>query len=105
MVELLERRKPDVICISATPPAAVMHARYLCKRVYQRFPKVRLLVGLWDAQGELSKSKARIGCDATVVATMANALKQLDLLTTPQSFSPEKPEQAGHSRLAPTGTG
>jgi predicted PurR-regulated permease PerM len=105
MVELLERRKPDVICISATPPAAVMHARYLCKRVYERFPKVRLLVGLWDAQGELSKSKARIGCDATVVATMANALKQLDLLTAPHSSSPEKPEQAGHSRLAPTGTG
>ena len=28
--ELLERRTPAVVCISATPPAAVMHARHLC---------------------------------------------------------------------------
>ena len=33
MVDLVEQCTPDVVCISATPPAAVMHARYLCKRL------------------------------------------------------------------------
>ena len=57
MVELVERRKADVICVSATPPGAMMHARYLCKQVRRRFPKVKLVVGLWDLQGDLDKAQ------------------------------------------------
>ena len=57
MVDLVEQRNADVVCISATPPAAVMHARYLCKQLRRRFPKVKLVVGLWDAQGDLNKAK------------------------------------------------
>ena len=56
--ELLQRRTPDVVCISATPPAAVMHARHLCKLVRGRFPRVPVVVGLWDVKGDLSKAKA-----------------------------------------------
>ena len=55
--DLVARRKPDVVCISATPPAAVMHARHLCKLVRGRFPQVPVVVGLWDAQGDLGKSR------------------------------------------------
>src|SRR5205085_9830845 len=33
MVELVDQCTADVVCLSATPPAAVMHARYLCKRL------------------------------------------------------------------------
>ncbi|MGA2069568.1 MAG: AI-2E family transporter [Thermoguttaceae bacterium] len=61
LLDLVRRRKPDVVCISATPPAAVMHARHLCKQVRGRFPQVHVVVGLWDAQGDLSKAKTRIG--------------------------------------------
>ncbi len=72
---LLERRTPDVICISATPPAAVMHARHLCRLVRARFPQVPVVVGLWDAEGDLSKAVVRIGGAATthVVTTLAEA--------------------------------
>ena len=85
MVDLVERRKPDVVCISATPPAAVMHARYLCKHVRGRFPEVPVVVGLWNAQGDLSKAKTRIGGGATthVVATLAEAQEQVRLLIQP----------------------
>src|SRR5208282_5436029 len=31
--DLVGRRQPDVVCISATPPVAVMHARHICKQV------------------------------------------------------------------------
>ena len=84
-VDPVERREPDVVCISATPPAAVMHARHLCKHVRVRYPAVPVVVGLWDSQGDLSKAKTRIGGDATthVVASLAEAQEKVRLLIQP----------------------
>jgi hypothetical protein len=95
LVDFVERRKPDVVCISATPPAAVMHARRLCKHVRGRFPKVPVVVGLWNAQGDLSKVKIRIGGGATthVVATLAEAQEQVRLLIEPLLPPPEQQAQ------------
>jgi predicted PurR-regulated permease PerM len=80
MVNIVEQHNADVICVSATPPGAMMHARYLCKQLRRRFPKVKVVVGLWDMQGDLNKAKERIGCGATVIATMADAQEQIRLL-------------------------
>jgi predicted PurR-regulated permease PerM len=92
MAALIERcATADVICISATPPAAVMHARHLCKHLRSRFSKTPLVVGLWDAQGDLNKAKERIGCGAMVVATLADAQEQVRLLTQPLLPKSEKP--------------
>ncbi len=77
MDKLLDERTADVVCVSATPPAAVMHARYLCKRLRGRFPNVKIVVGLWDSQGDLSKAKERIGCGASVAATLVEAQEQV----------------------------
>ena len=84
MVDSVDQSTADVICVSATPPAAVMHARYLCTRLRGRFPEVNLVVGLWDTQGDLTKARERIGCDAIVVATMADAQEQIRLLIHPR---------------------
>ena len=93
MVDLVEQRNADVVCISATPPAAMMHARYLCKHLRRRFPKVKLVVGLWDAQGDLNKARERIGCGAIVVATLADAQEQIRLLIQPLLPQSEKQAQ------------
>jgi predicted PurR-regulated permease PerM len=92
MIDLVSGRQADVVCVSATPPAAVMHARYLCKRLRGRFPKVKLVVGLWDAQGDLNKACERIGCGATVVATLSEAQTQIHLLI--QQLLPPAEQQA-----------
>ena len=92
MVDLVEHRKADVVCVSATPPGAMMHARYLCKHLRRRFPTVKLVVGLWDVQGDLNKARERIGCGATVVATMADAQEQIRLLI--QQLVPPTEQQA-----------
>jgi hypothetical protein len=86
LVYLVENHKPDVVCISATPPAAVMHARHLCAHLRSRFPEVHLVVGLWNAQFDLSKAKKRIGDVATthVVATLAEAQEEVRLLIHPR---------------------
>ncbi len=80
MIDLVEQRKADVVCVSATPPGAMMHARYLCKQLRRRFPKVKLVVGLWDMQGDMDKAKERIGCGAIVVSTLVDAQEQINLL-------------------------
>jgi hypothetical protein len=92
MVDLVEGRKADVVCISATPPGAMMHARYMCKQLRRRFPNVKLVVGLWDVQGDLNKAKERIGCGATVVASLADAQEQIRLLI--QELLPQTEQQA-----------
>ena len=95
LVDLVQQRNADVVCISAMPPAAVMHARYLCKRLRGRFPEAHLVVGLWNAQGDLNKAKERIGCGATVhvVATLADAQEQIRLLIQPLLPASEKQVQ------------
>ena len=107
MVELVERRKADVVCVSATPPGAMMHARYLCKQIRRRFPKVKLVVGLWDMQGDLNKAKERIGCGATVVATLADAQEQIrllmqELLPQTEQQAPPEPDQMVVQRAHPS---
>ena len=93
MVARVDQRKPDVVCISATPPAAVMHARHLCKHLRSRFPQVHMVVGLWGTQGDLAKAKERIGSGAVVVATLAEAQKQVCLLTPASLLESEKQTQ------------
>ena len=101
MGDLVEQHKADVVCISATPPAAVMHARYVCKRLRGRFPDVHLVVGLWNAQGDLTKAKERIGCGAAahVVSTLAAAQQQIRLLIQPLLLRPREHVQpdCGHA--------
>ena len=98
--DLVDRYTADVVCVSATPPAAVMHARYLCKRLRSHLPQVKLVVGLWDARGDLAKAKERIGCDAIVVATLAAAEEQIRLLNPPPLADQQAPQQSAPLAMA-----
>lgn len=81
MIDLVEQQKADVVCVSATPPGALMHARYLCRQLRRRFPKLKLIVGLWGLQGDLTKASERIGCGAMIVGSLADAQAQFRVLT------------------------
>jgi predicted PurR-regulated permease PerM len=93
MVDLVERRKADVVCISAMPPAAAAHARYLCKRLQGRFPDARLVVGLWNTTGDPNKTKERLGCGPTtaLVGTLAAAQEKIHGLLQPLMQRTEQP--------------
>ena len=91
MINLIDQNSTDVICVAATRPAAVMHARYLCKRLRVRFPAVKLVAGLWDSTGDLNKAQDRIGCGATVVSTLADALKEILLMNGSHLSQPDQP--------------
>lgn len=82
-VNSIEKYDAEIVCISATPPAAVMHARYLYRRLRGRFPDAKLIVGLWDINGDLIQAAASIGCgpEAHVVASLSEASEKIRQLT------------------------
>ena len=45
----VEKTAPDVVCISVVAPSTVIHARYLCLKLRAQFPKMKIVIGLWDA--------------------------------------------------------
>jgi predicted PurR-regulated permease PerM len=49
LVERIEKSRPAVAVIAALPPGGLAHTRYLCKRLRQRFPELKLVVGRWAA--------------------------------------------------------
>jgi methylmalonyl-CoA mutase cobalamin-binding subunit len=74
MVETAAQRRSSILCISAMPPAAAAHVRYLCKRLRATHPDLSMIVGLWTAKGDLDRAKQRIACDsATFLMTSLSA--------------------------------
>lgn len=85
VLDHVAKSQPDVIYISAMPPSALAHARYLCKRLRRRFADVPIVVGLWDAQGDLQRATDRlleVGA-SKVVSNAAGALEELSRLRQP----------------------
>jgi predicted PurR-regulated permease PerM len=61
---------PQVAIISALPPFAAGQARSLCKQLRQRNPHLKILLGLWNFEGGVSKAEERVGpCGADMIAT------------------------------------
>ncbi|HEY9381839.1 MAG TPA: AI-2E family transporter [Burkholderiales bacterium] len=79
MLNKVEEMQPDMVCISALPPAAMVHARYLCKRLHARFPDLPIVVGLWSALGDMEKARERleaVGC-GKLVASYTEGMEEM----------------------------
>jgi hypothetical protein len=85
MIDLVESKNADVVCVSALPPAAITHSRYLCKRLRQRFAELRLVIGLWTYHADIKRARQRIGCDEStrIEVTLADTLHHLEQVTHP----------------------
>ena len=79
MLDLVDEVKPDAICISATPPAAVIHARYLCKKLRGRVANIPIIVGLWNAHGDMQRASHRLASAGAskVITTYAAGMEEL----------------------------
>jgi hypothetical protein len=82
MLALLETRPDDVICISSVPPYAFSPARAMCKLVRERFPKPKVVVGVWGFSGDTEKAKARFERTQPdrLLTSMAQAVEQIQEL-------------------------
>lgn len=80
MLLALENAPADAVVISALGPTSAQQARYLCKRLRQRFPRLRIVVGRWGFNGDRVKLTAMLknrGADQ-VVTTISEATDLLE---------------------------
>jgi predicted PurR-regulated permease PerM len=91
MVQTVGDSRADVVCVSALPPAAVTHARYLCKRLQAQLPDLQLVVGLWASGGNLKRAMDRISTVRSVRMsdTFIRAVDEIQQLAQPRILNPE----------------
>ena len=79
MVAAVEDPAASITVLSALPPAAFVHARYLAKRLQLAHPGLRLVAGLWTSTGDMKKAKNRLesGGHVEAVTTLAAAMEEV----------------------------
>lgn len=79
LLQQVTEAAPDVILVSAMPPGALLHARYLCRKLRNQFPDVPIVVALWDAHGDLQKATTRLSSagQCKVVNRVGDAIEEL----------------------------
>ena len=68
-----------IICVSAFPPFIATRTRDLCKRLRSKFPKLSVVVGLWQTSSRTKKAQERLaaaGIDK-FVTTLAEATEHV----------------------------
>jgi hypothetical protein len=86
MVALLDPGQDDVICISALPPYAFAPARMICQQMRGRFPRIKLVAGVWGFKGDTEKAKARFERNQPdrLLTSLAQAVEQIQDLISSQ---------------------
>jgi predicted PurR-regulated permease PerM/methylmalonyl-CoA mutase cobalamin-binding subunit len=105
-LDLVEKKRVEVVIVSALPPAAATHARYIVKRLRNKFPDLTIIVGLWTLTGELKRSKQRLaaaGADV-VVSSLQAATEQVHQVVQPLLVT-ERAKQDGEKERATTASG
>jgi predicted PurR-regulated permease PerM len=52
--------RPDVVCISALPPFALVHAKATYNKLRAQAPNLKIFVGLWNYPGDIERIAARL---------------------------------------------
>jgi len=81
----LTRSPPDAVLISSVAPGGLSHIRYLCKRIRQENPRLRIIVGRWGFQGDRARLYANLrlqGADQVVtdLAEAHDALRRIQTI-------------------------
>jgi hypothetical protein len=74
-VELMSRNRADVICIGSTPPAGMLSAKLLCRRLRKRFPQAAILVARWGSRSASEADSLR----AAGASSVHNSIDDLRL--------------------------
>ena len=81
MLHELDKLKPDIACISALPPFAIAHARFLYRSLHKQWPELRVIVGLWNFSGDLRLALNRIGMkdEGSVLTSLSQVVQAVAL--------------------------
>ena len=79
VAEAIEKGCCELVLISALQRPAATHAEQLCRRMRQRYPALKIVVGLWTIDGEIAPVAVRLkaaGADE-VVTTLHGAVQRV----------------------------
>jgi CheY-like chemotaxis protein len=79
LIALVEKARPDAVCVSVVTPSTIIHARYLCVKLRTLNPAPKIVVGIWGATENATEAARRLresGADE-VVTTLSDAVVQL----------------------------
>jgi predicted PurR-regulated permease PerM len=85
---------PGAIVIGSLPPGGLAHTRYLCKRITQQFPEVRVAVGRWGVTEQAEENRAQlteVGA-AHVATSLADMVRHLRAWRSALKEAQEKSE-------------
>jgi len=106
VAELAEDEIDAIVISTVAPRRGALRSRRVCLNLRRRYPKAKLLAGLWHSETDSSRTRQRLaktGADA-VVATLSDALGALDewFPPPPVDSAPdaEAPESAPAERAA-----
>jgi predicted PurR-regulated permease PerM len=86
------------VVVSALPPGGLAHTRYLCKRLRQRFPDLKIAVGLWGLEGNTDHARellAAAGADhvgTTMLETRTRLTEWLPVFTAAAAQPEDRPK-------------
>ncbi len=79
-VDDVAERSPAIVCIASLPPGGLAHTRYVCKRLRNRFPELRITIGRWGLREGIDADQEHlenIGADQ-VATTLRETRDQLN---------------------------
>ncbi len=97
LVEEADRTRPGVLCLASLPSGGLARTRYLCKRLRNRLPEMRIIVGRWglkagiEANAEQLREAGVDEVDVTLLATRTRLTAWFGFLS---HVAPAEPEPA-----------
>jgi hypothetical protein len=75
--------KIEVVCVSTVVPDGFLHARYLCKRLHDQYPEMRIVAAVMvrGDGGEIRKRELSPSTNE-VATTLSEAVKQIQSLAS-----------------------
>ncbi len=103
LINELATYTPQVAIVSALPPFAVGQARSLCKRLRQRQPDLKILLGLWNFEGGVNAAQSRVGPGvADIVVTSLEQAVSVLLETSPSIDGEIQSPEVVHQEIVTT---
>jgi methanogenic corrinoid protein MtbC1 len=83
-VSLIEPSGDDVFCVSAIQPFAFSHARTLSRELRAKFPRTKIMIGVWGFNGEAERALLRFQPSPPdkFVSSLREALEYLGVAAT-----------------------
>ena len=98
VAQLVEERRPALVCIGSVAPDGVSHTRHLCKRLRARCPDLNMVVGRFGLHDESADEQQQLvegGADriATTMRELARHVAELSLLAETAGSEDGKAEE------------